>query len=175
MQMSRRVKKRQTEESNKENKQKVDQQNSKESEKKTMITKYKLKGKTKDSYMECLVKFLPLTSIRNDEHLAYASNIVDELIAMDRDSGQDEYLDALTDLIEAYEDSNVEIEESTPQEMLRHLIEARGITQATLAKNAGVSKSTISEILSGKDRVSKRIAFKLAGFFSVSPVLFLSN
>ncbi len=125
--------------------------------------------------MECLVKFLPLISIKNDEHLAYASDVVDELISMDRDSGQDEYLDALTDLIEAYEDSNVEIGESTPQEMLRHLLDSRGITQVALATKAGVSKSTISEILSGKDRVSKRIAFKLAGFFSVSPVLFLHD
>lgn len=125
--------------------------------------------------MECLVKFLPLTSIKNDEHRSYASGVVDELIAMDRDAGQDEYLDALTDLIEAYEDSNVEIKASTPQEMLRHLLEARGMTQVALAKNAGISKSTISEILSGKDRVSKRIAFKLAGFFSVSPVVFLRD
>lgn len=140
-----------------------------------MITKYKLKGKSKKSYMDCLVKFLPLTSIKNDEHLAYASGVVDKLIAMDRDSGQDEYLDALTDLIEAYEDSNVVIEESTPQEMLKHLLAARGLTQSALAARAGVSKSTISEILSGKDRVSRRIAFRLADFFSVSPVLFLKG
>lgn len=140
-----------------------------------MITKYKLKGKAKSSYMECLVKFLPLTSIKNDEHLAYASNIVDELISMERDSGKEEYLSALTDLIEAYEDANVEIEGSTPQEMLAHLIEARGLTQSALAEGAGVSKSTISEILSGKDRLSKRIAFRLADFFSVSPVLFLGD
>lgn len=140
-----------------------------------MITKYRLRGKAKDSYMDCFVKFLPLTSIKNDEHLAYASNVVDELIAMERDSGQDEYLAALTDLIEAYEDSNVEIEDSTPQEILNHLISARGLTQTAVAKSAGVSKSTISEILSGKDRLSKRIAFKLADFFSVSPVLFLKD
>ena len=140
-----------------------------------MITKYKLRGKSKDSYMGCLAKFLPLTSIKNDEHLAYASSVVDTLISMDRDSGEDEYLDALTDLIEAYEDRNVEIDESTPSEMLSHLIQARGITQAALAKDAGVSKSTVSEILSGKDRMSKRIAFKLADYFSVSAVLFLRD
>ena len=113
------------------------------------------------------------THIKNDEHLAYASETVDELISMDRDSGEDEYLDALTDLIEAYEDKNVEIGESTPSEMLSHLIEARGITQAALAREAGVSRSTVSEILAGKDRMSKRIAFKLADYFSVSAVLFL--
>lgn len=140
-----------------------------------MIAKYKLKGKSKDSYMKCLGAFLPLTSIKNDEHLAYASNVVDELVSMDRDSGQDEYLNALTDLIEAYENANVEIEKSSPQEMLAHLIAARGLSQIALAKGTGVSKSTISEILSGKDRLSKRIALKLGDFFSVSPALFLKE
>lgn len=140
-----------------------------------MSTKYKLKGRSKDSYMECLAKFLPLTSIKNDEHLADASRVADVLITMDRDSGQDEYLDALTDLMEVYEDRNVEIAESTPSEMLAYLIQARSITQTVLAKDAAVSKSTISEILSGKDRMSKRIAFRLADYFSVSPVLFLSD
>ena len=140
-----------------------------------MITKYKLKGNSKDSYMKCLSKFMPLTSIKNDEHLAYASKFVDELISMDRDSGEEEYLDALTDLIEAYEDKNVEIKESTASEMLAYLIEARGITQAALAREAGVSKSTVSEILSGKDKVSKRIALRLADYFEVSAVLFLKE
>lgn len=45
-----------------------------------MITKYNLKGKSKDSYMECLVKFLPLRSIKNDEQLADAASVIDELI-----------------------------------------------------------------------------------------------
>ena len=82
---------------------------------------------------------------------------------------------ALTDLIEAYENANVEIEKSSPQEMLAHLIAARGLSQIALAKGTGVSKSTISEILSGKDRLSKRIALKLGDFFSVSPALFLKE
>ena len=140
-----------------------------------MITKYNLKGNSNDSYMECLVNFLPLRSSKNDEHLADAASVIAELISMDRSSGQDEFLDALTDLVKAYEDKNVKIEGSTPCEMLSHLIEARGLTQTALAKNANVSKSTISEILSGKDRVSKRIAFRLADYFSVSPVLFLRD
>ena len=84
--MPRRTEKGQAEESGEENKRKGDQKNGKESEKKKMITKYRLRGKSKDSYMDCLVKFLPLTSIKNDEHLAYASNAVDELIAMERDT-----------------------------------------------------------------------------------------
>ena len=140
-----------------------------------MNIKYKLKGNSKDSYMACLVKFLPLRSIKNDEHLAAATNVIDELISMNRDSGQDEYLDALTDLVEAYEDKHVVIAGSTPSEMLSHLIEAKGLTQAALSKTTKVSKSTISEILSGKGRMSKRIAFRLANYFSVSPVLFLQD
>ncbi len=138
-----------------------------------MTTTFKLRGKSKDSYMECVSEILPLRSIKNDKHLAVASSVLDKLLSMDRDTGQDEYLDALTDLVEAYEDEHVHIDESTPSEMLAHLIEARGITQATVAKDAAISRSTVSEILGGKDKISKAIAFKLAGYFAVSPVLFL--
>ena len=123
--------------------------------------------------MECITKLLPLRSIKNDEHLAVASSVLDKLLSMDRDTGQDEYLDALTDLVESYEDEHIHIDAATPNEMLAHLIEARGITQATLARDSGISRSTVSEILGGKDRISKKIAIKLARFFSVSPALFL--
>ncbi|PHS04748.1 MAG: transcriptional regulator [Blastopirellula sp.] len=140
-----------------------------------MTTKYKLTGKSKDSYMNCLVKFMPLISIKDINHLAYASEVIDELISQDRSEGEDEYLKALTDLIEAYEDKNVEVQESSVCEMLSHLIHSRGTTQAAIAKEAGISRSTLSEILSGKDKVSKKIALKLAEYFGVSVALFLKN
>ena len=139
-----------------------------------MSTKYKLKGNSGSSYLECFSTFMPLTSIKDVNHLAYASKVVDELISMDRDAGEEEYLDALTDLIEAYEDKNVGIGKSSPSEVLAHLVESRAITQATLAKEAGISRSTVSEILSGKDKLSKRIALKLARYFDVSVGLFLT-
>ena len=141
----------------------------------SMSTKYKLTGNSKDTYMQCLVKFMPLTSIKNKGHLAYASEVVDELISMDRDDGEDEYLDALTDLIEAYEEKNVEFKESSVSGMLSHLISSRGITQAALAREAGISRSTVSEVLSGQDKVSKKIALKLAEYFDVSVALFLKE
>ena len=138
-----------------------------------MKTKYMTK-RSKDSYLECLMVF-PLISIKNDEHLAEASSIIDDLAATNMDQGKAEYFDALCDLIESYEDKHVEIEQSTPHEMLAHLIESRGMSQMQLSRETRISRSTISEILSGKDKISKRIANRLADYFEVSLDLFLRN
>jgi HTH-type transcriptional regulator/antitoxin HigA len=59
--------------------------------------------------------------------------------------------------------------------MLLHLIEAKGSTQAELARQTGVSRSTISEVLKGKRSISVEIAFRLADYFHVEPTLFLER
>ena len=58
--------------------------------------------------------FFPIPSIKHHEHIADTARVIAELISMDRDSGQDDYLDALTDPIEADDDKHIEIVESTP-------------------------------------------------------------
>ena len=45
-----------------------------------MKTRFRLTGKQRDSYLE-LVQVFPLTSIRSDEHLEAAQEMVDELLA----------------------------------------------------------------------------------------------
>ena len=59
-------------------------------------------------------------------------------------------------------------------DMLRHLIEARAITQLELAADTGIAESTISNILAGKRRMSGGQIKALAGYFKVSPAVFLS-
>jgi len=49
--------------------------------------------------------------------------------------------------------------------MLRHLMEARGITQAKLSRAAKLPKSTISEILTSKKPFSRQTIRKLAAYF----------
>ena len=39
------------------------------------------------------------------------------------------YLDALSDLVAAYEDEHYPIEPASDADMLRHLMEAKGVTQ----------------------------------------------
>jgi len=56
-----------------------------------------------DSYFK-LVKRFPLTHIRDDRHLDTALGVIDELLEKRLDKGAQEYLDVLTDLVEAYEE-----------------------------------------------------------------------
>src|SRR5688500_8447407 len=112
-------------------------------------TNFGLKGKDRDSYLELILVF-PLSSIRSDEHLDEAHKVMDRLLAKgELDDGEEIYLDALSDLVGVYEDEHHAIEPASDADMLRHLLEAKGVTQAQLSREAGIARSTISEVLAG--------------------------
>jgi HTH-type transcriptional regulator / antitoxin HigA len=114
----------------------------------------RLRGKSRDSYLEQVLAF-PLASIKSDEHLEEAHKAMDQLLAGgELDDGEMVYLDALSDLVAAYEDDHCPIEPASDADMLRHLMEAKNVTQAQLSRDTAVSKSTISEVLAGKKPLS---------------------
>jgi HTH-type transcriptional regulator / antitoxin HigA len=126
-----------------------------------------LKGTSRDSYLG-LVSVFPLASIKSDEHLAAAQKVMDRLLAKGKlDGGEEMYLDALSDLVAAYEDTHHPIEPASDADMLRHLMEAKGVTQAQLSRETKIPKSTISEVLSGKKPFSRQMIRKLADYFGV--------
>ncbi len=59
--------------------------------------------------------------------------------------------------------------------MLDHLLEARGIKCADLTKATGIGQATLSSVLAGRRGLSKANILKLAGYFRVSPVVFLDG
>jgi HTH-type transcriptional regulator/antitoxin HigA len=110
-----------------------------------------LKGKDRDSYLRLVLAF-PLSSIRSDRHLDEAQKVMDRLLAkLQPDAGEAMYLDALSDLVAVYEDAHHPIEAASYADMLRHLMEAKGVTQAQLSHEAGIVMSTISEVLAGRE------------------------
>jgi HTH-type transcriptional regulator/antitoxin HigA len=138
-------------------------------------TKFGLKGKGRDSYQE-LIQAFPLSSIRSDEHLNEAQKVMDRLLAKGKlDVGEETYLDALSDLVGVYEDEHHAIEPASDADMLRHLLEAKDVTQAQLSQEAGIAKSTISEILAGKRPFSRQMIRKLADYFRVDVSVLASN
>ncbi len=138
-------------------------------------TKFSLKGKGRDSYLE-LVQTFPLSSIRSDEHLEAAQKVMDRLLAKgELDAGEETYLDALSDLVAVYEDEHHSIEPASDADLLRHLLEARGVTQAQLSQEAGIAKSTISEVMAGKKPFSRQMIRKLADYFKVDVSILASN
>src|SRR5437867_2902219 len=116
----------------------------------TAKTKFRLKGKSGDCYLE-LVRAFPLASIKSEEHLEEAQKVMDRLLGKgELDDGEEIYLDALSDLVAAYEDEHHAIAPASVADMLCHLMEARGVTQAQLSRDTAIPKSTISEVLAGK-------------------------
>jgi HTH-type transcriptional regulator/antitoxin HigA len=141
----------------------------------TTRTGYQLKGKGRDSYLELVLEF-PLASIRSDAHLDAAQDVIERLLASGRlDHGQQVYLDALSDLVAGYEDAQHAIEPASDAEMLRHLMEARGVSQSELSEQTGLPKSTISEVLAGKRPFSRRMMRTLAEIFQVDVGVLASN
>src|ERR1700676_3303725 len=138
-------------------------------------TRFGLKGKGRDSYLDLVLAF-PLASIKSDEHLEEAQKVMDRLLAKgELDSGEEMYLDALSDLVAAYEDEHHAIEPASDADMLRHLMEAKGVTQAQLSRDALIPKSTISEVLAGKRPFSRQMIRKLADYFKVDVSVLAAN
>ena len=81
-------------------------------------------------------------------------------------------LDLVGELVEDYDTNHYAVEASEPKEVLRYLIELRGLKQGDLA--AIVPQSNLSAILAGKRKISASLAGKLAKYFNVSPAVFVS-
>jgi HTH-type transcriptional regulator/antitoxin HigA len=138
-------------------------------------SKYGLKGKDRDSYLELVLAF-PLASIKSEEHLEAAQGVMDRLLTKgELDHGEEMYLDALSDLVAAYEDGHHAIEPASDADMLRHLMEAKGVSQMQLSRDTGTAKSTISEVLAGKKPFSRQMIRKLADYFKVDVSVLAAN
>jgi HTH-type transcriptional regulator/antitoxin HigA len=59
--------------------------------------------------------------------------------------------------------------------MLRHLMEAKGVTQAQLRRDTMIPKSTISEVLAGKKPFSRQMIRKFADYFNVDVSVLVGN
>jgi HTH-type transcriptional regulator/antitoxin HigA len=127
-----------------------------------------------DSYFE-LVKRFPLTHVRDDDQLEAAQEVIDRLLQEDLDEGAQEYLDALTDLVETYEEEHVPIPDASEADVLRELMRANGLSQGKLQKAVGISQSTISAVLNGSRSLTKEQVIALARYFRVSPAAFLPS
>lgn len=129
-------------------------------------------GKAEDRYLELIRRF-PLRPLRSDDELAEAIRVIDSLI--DRDgltAPEQDYLDVLGDLVEAYEDEAIPIKPVDDAGLLQLLIGAKGVSQAQVAKAVGIAESTISEVLSGKRKLNRAQIGKLSRYFRVEPGAF---
>src|SRR5690606_29524196 len=115
-------------------------------------------------------------SIQSDDHLAAAQQVIDRLLAQGRlGHGASTYLDALSDLVAAYEDEMHPVGPPSDADMLRHLLDARGISQMQLSREAGLPRSSISEVLAGKKPFTRQMIRKLAAYFDIDRSILAAN
>jgi HTH-type transcriptional regulator/antitoxin HigA len=115
----------------------------------------------------------PLRPIRSDAEAARAVAMIDRLVVLKaRTPEEDDYLTVLSALVVEYEDEH-EPDDLTPAEMLRYLIESRGVTQTEVARGSGLSDATISHILVGHRPPSRKVIAALSAYFKVDPAVFL--
>ena len=141
----------------------------------TTLRSFRLRPTIRESYLELIAAF-PLASIRSDEHMAAAQHVLDRLLAKGRlDAGELLYVDALSDLVATYEDANHPIEPASDADLLRHFMEAKGISQSELHRQTSLPKSTISEVLAGKRPFSRKMIRTLAEYFRVDSSVLAVN
>ena len=133
----------------------------------------KTRSGKEDAYLDLIRRF-PLRPIRNDQEHRRAVEIVQELIGRNLESGAGDYLDTLILLVNKYEDEHHTPGGSamTPQQALRAIMKANGLTQADIGKIVG-SESAISMFLKGQRELSKRHIKALSERFRVDAGLFL--
>lgn len=115
-----------------------------------------------------------LRPIRAEEEYDRTVSLMNYLLDMvgdQEDHALSGLLDLVSELVADYDNKHFAIEASEPNEVLRYLIELRGLKQGDLAEI--VPQSNLSAILSGKRKISATLAGKLGKFFNISPAVFV--
>lgn len=124
-------------------------------------------------YKRLLTEVMPVpveTEEDNERMLAAAGALMEK--GENLSAEEEALLRLLATLIEDFETKFYRPEDATPLEVLRHLMEERGLKQSDLWELFG-SKGVASEVLNGKRGISKTQAKKLADYFHVPVSLFI--
>jgi HTH-type transcriptional regulator / antitoxin HigA len=126
-------------------------------------------------YKRLLSRAMPVvieTEQENERMLALVEKLLErgEKISAE----EEKLLKLLVRLVEDFEERYYKIKQATPLQVLRHLMEVRGVRQNQLWGVFG-SKGIASEVLNGKRSISKTHARTLADYFHVSADLFIER
>jgi len=121
-----------------------------------------------------LVAMLPPRPIHDDVDLANATEMIDRLAGFDLNADQEDYLEALSTFVEAYEAERFPMNDSriTPLDALEALLAEHDMTASDLGRLLG-NRTLGPAILAGRRNLSKSHIKKLAEHFKVGPGLFL--
>jgi len=113
--------------------------------------------------------------IDSEEQLAAYTKALYGLTAEPRPTrAQVQAIELLTLLIERYEQESYTIPEASPADVLRFLLEQHGLRQRDVAADLG-GESVVSEVLSGKRKLTASHIEELNKRFHVSPAVFFPS
>lgn len=123
-------------------------------------------------YIE-LIKYFPPTIVSKHQ-LKQAHSIIDTLLDCENPTqGQQDYLYLLALAVEDYEYRNILIPDIHGVELLKVLIEERGLKQKDLVPIFR-TESIVSAVLNGNRQLTVKHIAELAKFFNVSPAVFFA-
>ncbi len=124
------------------------------------------------AYGDLLAEIQPQV-ITNDAENEVALQNIEKLLAIPQTTAEEErILQLLLTLVEKYEDEHYPMNNTSPLDILLHLMESNDLKQADLVNVIG-SSGVVSEVVNGKRQISKNQAQALGKFFHVEPKLFL--
>ena len=146
---------------------------SQERRKNTTLMRYEDIPKTYDQ----LLAMHPLRPIHNDVELEHATAMIDILADHALNADQADYLDVLSTLVEAYENTHYSLNDPTicGLDALQALLDEHGMSAADLARLLGVHRSMGSKLLKGERALTARHLQMLSERFKVSTDLFLDR
>jgi HTH-type transcriptional regulator/antitoxin HigA len=114
-----------------------------------------------------------LRPIRSERELDRAIERIDELLGRRKlNKSEQDYLEVLTDLVEKYEAAAHPMKSVPDADMLKFLMESRGVTQQELATATGIVNTTLSAVVHGRRRLTREHVGRLAEFFGLTPAVF---
>jgi HTH-type transcriptional regulator/antitoxin HigA len=127
------------------------------------------------AYQELLVDYVP-RPISSDAQYRRVLTQIDSLMKKRRPTrAEEDLLELLSTVVVQYEANTHPAPYVTPAKMLEHLIDARGVTRAQVARDTGIPQSTLTNILHGRRGISKVNADRLARYFHVALTAFIET
>jgi len=125
------------------------------------------------AYQTLLLDFTP-RPIHSEREYHRAIRRIECLLDVDKLArAESELLELLSTLVEQYESQTHPIPAADQAETLEFLLESRELTRAELARQTGIPRSTITNVLNGRRSLSKANIRELANFFHVSADILL--
>lgn len=122
-----------------------------------------------------MVALLVPRAIHDEVDYENTIEMLDRLTSLRRlTKGQEQYLETLSVLVEAYESDHhaIEVSDLTPIQVLKHLLDSNNMNASHLGELLG-NRSLGSKILRGQRELSKSHIRVLAKRFNVDPGLFI--